>query len=312
MNRLPVLILIFAIIHSGCYEPKAKQRLPEKKSRFVFKETIAKGLDTTMVSLGSFKRFNIADVLCQRWRLENMDDITADIIADTEIRKSIVRDMVLFRDSTILENPSGKIRLGRWQVAVKENLRLLILVIPDNSQKQYIIESLTSNQLALGIPAIDHFILDFSAPALTHRNLYYDPFHPVNNRWRIKPLAKETDSAIHERLKNCLLFYALYYRDHIKRKANTISFEGLPLIFEWYSGGIGLPDKDEVDDSWFECFYNREQALQGYSILRKLIVDYEYQWPKDAPSWIYGTHAVLEQMYYKIDDLKDLKKQPRH
>jgi hypothetical protein len=131
-----------------------------------------------------------------------------------------------------------------------------------------------------------------------------DPFHPVNNGWRIKPAYKETDSAIVARIKNCLLFFALYYRDHIKRSAKTISFEGLPSIFTWYNGGIGLPDQDELTDSWINCFYNEEQALQGYAILRKLIVDYEFNWPRGAPSWIYRTHSVLEQMYHKVDDLK--------
>lgn len=146
--------------------------------------------------------------------------------------------------------------------------------------------------------------LGFAASGELHQNMYNDPFHPSNNRWRIKPAQKETDSGIHERIKNCLLFYALYYRDHIKRQAETISFEGLPALFEWYNGGIGLPHKNELSDSWIECFYNKDQALKGYTLLRKLIVDYEFNWPKGAPNWLYRTHSVLEQMYYQVDELK--------
>jgi hypothetical protein len=303
MNRSLSLILFYALMHASCYQAGTREKSPATKSRFVYKETIASG-DTGMISLGSFKRSNIADILCQRWELENWEEITADRIPDFELRKSIPRDMVLFKDSTVVLNPVGKLRLGKWHLDIKGDSRLMTLSLSDKTQRQYVIVDLVSNRFILSLPEVKDFFLNLYTSRLLHRNMYNDPFHPVNNRWRIKPLEKETDSAIYARLKNCLLFFALYFRDHIKRNAETISFEELPEIFAWYSRGIGLPDKDELSDSWIDCFYNKEEAQKGYSILRKLIVDFEYKWPSGAPGWTYETHSVLEQMYHKIDDIK--------
>lgn len=305
MNRLLVLILFYAAMHESCYQADTKQKVSERKKRFVYKETIIKGKDTGMIVLGPFKRNNIADILCQRWELENWEDITSDLISDFELRKSIVRAMVLFKDSTVVLNPLGKLQLGKWRVDIGGKLKLLTLDFIDKTRKQYILGDLTSRELILGLPKVPDFYLHFAASGQLHQNMYNDPFHPVNNRWRIKPSEKESDSAIYKRLKNCLLFFALYYRDHIKRNGEIISFEGLPEIFAWYNRGIGLPDKEELSDSWIDCFYDKEQALKGYSILRKLIVDYEYNWPSGAPGWTYETHSVLEQMYHKIDDIKE-------
>jgi hypothetical protein len=304
MNLRLVLLVFLTTMYSGCYQANTKQTSIGKEPGFVYKETIVKGKDTGMVRLGAFKRNNVADILCQRWQLENKEDVNATVIPDLESRKSIIRDMVLFRDSTTVLNPMDKLMLGSWQIRTVETRKLLLLQFQNGSEKQYIIQELTSNHMELGLPDNQAISLQFSAAAQLHQNMLNDPFHPINNQWRVKPLLEETDSAVHARIKNCLLFYALYYRDHIKREAETISFEELPIIFEWYNGGIGLPDRDKLADSWVECFYNKEQALKGYAILRKLIVDYEFKWPKGAPGWIYRTHAVLEQMYHKVDDLK--------
>lgn len=305
MNLRLGLIIFFAALYSGCYEANSNEKPVAKRKLFVYKETVVKGKDTGMIRLGGFRRINIADILCQRWQLENRKDINAAGVPDPEARKSIARDLVLFKDSTAVLNPMGTIKFGNWQIRTENKLKVLLLQFQDGRKQHYIIKDLSSNRMELVMPEIRSLILAFSAPALLHKNMLSDPFHPANNQWRIKPAQKESTSAIHERIKNCLLFYALYYRDHIKRAAGTISFEGLPALFEWYNGGIGLPDKDELADSWIDCFYNKEQALKGYAILRKLIVDYEFNWLKGAPGWIYRTHSVLEQMYHKVDDLRE-------
>ena len=289
----------------SCYNANTAEKKPEKKQRYVYKETIVKGKDTGMVVLGSFRRSNIADVLCQRWQLENRRDITAANIPDIDLRKSIIRDMALFKDSSVVVNPAGKLKFGRWRVNAQGDLKMLTISFPDNSQRTYEILELLSNRFTLALPGADEFSLEYSAPAVLHANMRNDPFHPENNQWRMKPLEKESDSAIYARIKNCLLFFALYFRDHIKRQAETISFEEFPEIFSWYNKGIGLPDKKNLSESWIECFYNEEQALKGYSILRRLIVDYEYDWPSRAPGWTYETHSVLEQMYHKLDKMRD-------
>jgi hypothetical protein len=292
-------------MHGNCYQASTGEKSPVKKSRYQYKETIVRGTDTGMLVLGSFKRKNIADVLCQRWQLENWEDLTAENIPEFEVRKSIVRDIALFKDSSVVLNPAGKTMFGRWQVDVRDGVKFLTISLSDKSQRIYAIVELLSHLLVLRDPKRDDLFLNYSAPAVQHVNMYNDPFHPVNNQWRIKPSVKESDSAIYARIKNCLLFFAMYFRDHIKRKAETIAFEELPEIFTWYNKGIGLPDRQNLSASWIECFYDKEQALKGYSILRRLIVDYEYEWPSRAPGWTYETQSVLEQMYHRIDKIRE-------
>jgi hypothetical protein len=304
MNQVLLLIFFFCFACSGCYETNTNSGSVRKKPGFVYKETIVTGNDTGMIRLGGFKRINISDILCQRWQLENGNDISEELIADAEMNKSFVREIVLFKDSSVLVNPMNVLQVARWHIASERNMKQLILAFPDQKKRKYNVEHLSSTSMKLRMQEVQDYLLHFTAPAQTHQNYYNDPFHPKHNQWRIKPLSKETDSAIHARVKNCILFFALYFRDHIKREAKSINFRGLPTIFKWYNGGVGLPDKNQLDDSWINCFYNPEQALKGYSILRKLIVDYAFSWPVGAPNWLFETHSVLEQMYHKVDDLK--------
>lgn len=303
INRLFAAIA-FVLILGACYDASTGAKPQKKKDSYIYQETIVKGNDTGMIALGAFRRNNIADVLCQRWELHGWDEETNDETPQSPVDNFIIDGIAFFKDSSVLVNPFGKISLAKWKVETERNRRIIVIHLSDTANKRYHLSNLTSTQLVLDAPDEPGKAKLFVSSATVHRNMHNDPFHPVNNQWRVRPRSLESPSELHHRLKNCLLFFALYYRDHIKRQAETISFKGLPEIFAWYNRGIGLPDKDELSESWFACFYNKEQALQGYSILRRLIVDYEYKWPRGAPGWTYETHSVLEQMYHKIDDLK--------
>jgi hypothetical protein len=199
-------------------------------------------------------------------------------------------------------DPRMKMRTGSWKRELSDKINTLIISFEKGRKQQYRIRQLSASMLQLSWrDGADSFWIRFHSDARAHQNILNDPFHPDNNEWRIKPAKKENDLQIHERVKECVRFYALYYRDAIKRKKKEILFGGLPDIFVWYNRGIGLPDRKLVEDSWIDCFYNKEQALKGYDLLHKLIVDEEYIWPKGSPGWIYDTHSVLEQMYKRID-----------
>jgi hypothetical protein len=192
-------------------------------------------------------------------------------------------------------------RTGTWRVKVIGRHPVLELHYTGAEKYLYLIGQMEWNRLVLvDLERKEQLPVKLISNGVVHQNMYNDPFHPANNQWRITPPKAESDSAIRARVKQCVRFYALYFRDNIKRQAKTIDFGGLPAIFEWYNRGIGLPNRKKVDDSWVRCFYNREQALKGYDLLRNLIVDYEFNWPDGAPSWVYETHSVLEQMYHKL------------
>lgn len=289
MHRNYLFFILLAVLTPACYE--AGKPAATKKA-FLFKETIVTGNDTGMYSLSGFRSRNWTDMLCQRWELDNNGYDYSDFN---------LHQLDIFKDSTVLRNGLGPVRIGRWKIKMIGQQRLLEVAYTNNTKEQFLIESVHAHELVVVYKGlVDIITRKLSSDGLVHRNMYSDPFHSVNNRWRIRPLNTESDSAIKERVKQCIRFYALYYRDNIRRQKATIDFQGLPVIFEWYHRGIGLPDRKDVHKSWINCFYNREQALKGYEILRKLIVQYEFDWPENAPNWVYETHSVLEQMYHKL------------
>lgn len=294
-SPLYYLLALFAII--ACHSTEKKKPDTSNAAR-ILKETLATG-DTAMIALSGFKKKDIRDVLCQHWEIRKGGGTNSLELTRDENGNAINPELNLFKDGSVLENPRHHIGIGTWQLVSQDTLVLNLGKI----QKKYTIASVHSQSLRLITKGKsgDNLYLSLGSDALVHSNMINDPFHPSNNQWRIRPTAPESDSAIKQRVKDCIRFYALFYRDNLKRPDKTsINFAGLPAIFNWYSGGIGIPPRQEVDSSWINCFYNKAQALRGYDMMERLIVDYEYEWPKQT-AWSSQTHFVLEQMYHKAN-----------
>jgi hypothetical protein len=296
--KTPLISLLVLLVVAGCGSGK-KDKARVKKP-FIFRETIVTGKDSGMANLAGIRRINMADAICQHWELPNMEGAPdIDLVLDDK-GKRIFPELILFNDSAYVENPHSHFAMGNWRLKPNGNKLMLVLLSKTGKEKIYSIQDINSRYLHLGThnsKGKEVFML-LSSDGKVHKNKYNDPFHPLNIQWRVKPAKLENDSAIKARVRACLKFYALFYRDNIKRQKGEISFMGLPTIFEWYRRGIGLPDRDRVGESWIDCFYNKEQALKGYDILRELIVRYEFKWPENAPDWRYETRDVLEQMYH--------------
>ncbi|HTQ27402.1 MAG TPA: hypothetical protein VMI35_04705, partial [Puia sp.] len=126
------------------------------------------------------------------------------------------------------------------------------------------------------------------------------PFYPANNNWRIKPSRPESGEQIRSRIKNCVHFYALFFKDNAQRQEKDISFIGLPGCFTWYNGGIALTAFIEIGHDWKDCFYSDDQAMTGYNMLNDLMQQTTFKWPPHTENWVKQTESVLEQMYAKL------------
>lgn len=266
---------------------------------FVYQENLVKGTDTSMFYIETEPRMKIEDVICQRWELVDVSNVRDIEGQESEDLTRKFDELCLFDDYQFLEGPREAVRVGKWKVAIKGKALLLNLTYSNKRNSQYVIRSISADRMELmeKKPSGHYVRLVLNSDAMVHEDQRNDPFHPANNTWRIPPAKKETDAQVKARVRDCVKFFALFYRDNIKREQSEISFRGLPKIFKWYSGGIGLDERLEVDDSWIDCFYNKEQAMKGYEIIRKLITENKYDWHKEAPNWILQTHSVLEQMY---------------
>lgn len=297
MNPYNAILLWAILIFTACAGTGKKEaREDGKKLGAVLKETLATG-DTGLTSLTRFRKTDLGANLCQQWELEKTEGASSSELILDENFDPIHPQYNFFKDGSVLENPRHRVRLGKWRIGGRDSL---ILSFTDNVQKWFLITSVDSRQLRMITKdkVGNALYLNLSGNGLVHANMYNDPYHPVNNQWRLKPGSAETDSAIKARAINCVKFFALYYRDNLLRNKSSINFEGFPRIFNWYKGGIGLPDRDKLDEKWIDCFYDEDDASKGYKFLRALIVNYEYEWTPKVAWWL-QTHSVLEQMYHK-------------
>lgn len=301
LNLCFVCLLAIVLVTLGCGDRAVGgDDRPNANAPYIVKETMAIG-DTGITKLAGIKRVNALDIICQHWEVQDASDASTRLQFDKEDNR-IFPGLDLFTDSSYVANPRGDISTGTWRIKQEGQEKTLVLTTGDKKETNWHINELNSRNLRLiqTDEAGRSLYLNLSSDGIIHKNRLNDPFHPVNNQWRIPPVKPENDSAIAVRAKQCLQFYALFYRDNILRQKDKINYAGFPVIFEWYRRGIGMPDWDDIDDSWVYCFYDKDQARKGYDVLRKVIVDYEFVWPKRVPDWRMETEHVLEQMYHKM------------
>ncbi|HTE23992.1 hypothetical protein [Flavitalea sp.] len=302
MLRLRNLIfLLIAIPSFSCREEATVSKTSGKKkqkSNFVFRERMVRGDDTAMIHL----RASVEAVLAQHWYLDDPAAVSDDkLVWENGDGSRLFPSLNLFPDSTALENPRSGLKLATWHRELSDKINTIVINYGEKQTRTYRIRELSLRNLTVSWKeGADSFWIRYRSDGMAHQDMRNDPYYPSNNRWRIKPDHKESETEIRNRVKDCVRFYALYYRDHIKRHKKVIEFLGLPEIFRWYNGGIGLPMKGEMSESWANCFYNRNQAERGYDILKNLIDVNEFDWPTGTPGWHYRTHSVLEQMYEKL------------
>lgn len=245
---------------------------------------------------------NMRDLICQGW--ENDDDALAlQEIDDNSSIEIAHRSYYFSTDGSFLKNPRNAMDYGRWEFdSVAKTITLHYKI--DGGKDVYKIAALAADEMILVNKGINTSTnLKFIAAGKRFKEPKDEPFHIINNQWRIRPGGKETDMAIRERLKANLHFFILFYRDAIAKNSRHVSFWGLPSCLKWYAGGIYIVKKESLNPVWIECFYNRDQAMKAYAIMDE-VMNMKYTWPKDQRNWVQKNAIVLQQMYDNIDKVK--------
>ncbi len=245
---------------------------------------------------------NIYNILCQDWVLAD-DAESLEGMTETSKFEIPYRSFYLSTRGTFVKNPRNTFDYGTWQYndAAKT---ITINNSIDRNKDVYKIAKIGYDEMTLvnvGIGSATN--LKFVAPGKRYKNANEEPYSLENNRWRIKPKSKESDSAIHQRLKENLYFFILFYRSALAKGDKAVSFWGLPSCFKWYGGAIFIKKKDELKDNWINCFYNKDQAMQAYALADKLLSQ-QYDWPKGERNWLKLNLAVVELMYKKLDEVR--------
>lgn len=296
IKRIFTAIIISAFIFS-CNE--AGDKTGSKKEERVI-ESIKSEKNSNLVYLDTAE--NIYNILCQDWVLA--DDAEGLEGMDENSQFEIpYRSFYFSTKGTFVKNPRNTFDYGNWSYddATKT---ITINNSIDRAKDIYKIAKVASDELTLvnvGINSATN--LKFIAPGKRFKNANAEPYCLENNRWRIKPKSKESDSAIHQRLKENIYFFVLFYKSALAKADKTVSFWGLPGCFKWYGGAIYLKKKEELKENWIDCFYNKDQAMQAYKLADKLLSQ-KYNWPKGEQNWLKLNLAVVELMYKKIDAIQ--------
>ncbi len=245
---------------------------------------------------------SISNILCQDWVLEGDVDGLEGMEENSKFEIPY-RSFYFSTKGTFVKNPRNTFDYGTWTYDDAAKTITLNNSI-DKSKDVYKIAKIAYDELTLvnvGVNSATN--LKFIAPGKRFKNANDEPYCLENNRWRIRPTSKESDSAIHQRLKENLYFFILFYKSALAKEDKTVSFWGLPSCFKWYGGAIFIKKKEELKENWINCFYNEEQAMQAYKLADKLLSQH-YNWPKGEQNWLKLNLAVVELMYKKLDEIR--------
>jgi hypothetical protein len=197
-------------------------------------------------------------------------------------------------DSSVLENPAGRMTYGRFSLKGNE----IDVKFDDGRKATYIIDRVNKDQLLLSrTEKKSTSKLTYKATNTSWPDINKNPFSKQNYRWAQKPVKPETADEIKSRVKQSVEFYVYYFAGFINGNAEQIDFSGLPNCLHWYSGGIAIDNEDKLDKKWTDCFYSKEQADEGRQMLEDALVQKKYNWNVNETNWIKQTMPVLQQIY---------------
>jgi len=241
-------------------------------------------------------------ILCQSW--EHADDLDAlkDMSDDSQIEIPF-RSFYFFADGSFVKNPRNALDYGLWSYDDAGKTITLNYVL-EKGKDVYKIAALASDELKLVNKGVNsNTVLKFIGLGKSFIKPEDDPYHISNNQWRLKPSQKEADAEIQKRLKDNLHFFVLFYRNAVAKDAKTANTWGLPACLKFYGGGIYITKKEQLNENWIKCFYNKDQAMKAYEIMDK-VMDKKYAWPKGETNWLKQNLSVLEQMEKNVADYK--------
>ena len=131
-----------------------------------------------------------------------------------------------------------------------------------------------------------------------------DPWSPALNKWRLRPMAAETEAEIKTRVRNHLHFMYSFFSFAIRGERYWVSQDWFFSVIKPGNNGMALLSVKNIPGEWYQCFYDSSQAMEGYGLLRKTF-HYDIEVPKESNSIVFNK-LMLEQLL-AVYDKKVLK-----
>ena len=199
-----------------------------------------------------------------------------ELTEEDEIMIAPYAYMRLFADSSFTGIALRGYFTGKW-IHKKDNGQLWL--IPDSNFIPVIREQLVVVGMHKKIETEMEWSLlkknngEFSDPYATlymkqgTGNPAIDPFAPAYNLYRQKPDKPESPDDIKKRVINYLDFLEAFYMFSSENKLTKPESDWFPTPLKMeMSGSIRIANSEELKD-WYACFYNDEQAIEGYKII---------------------------------------------
>ncbi len=278
MKAICSTALILAVILGSCTAKKTSDEAVE--------ETVDKSAKYIRLKTGD----EVFTLVCQNWEIEDADSpLPKDLFDRTENGTPHYPGLCFLTDSTIVENPRGEIRFGKFSLKGNQ----LTAKFTDGKSAEYSISrALPENSLLKRTEAGKVTKLKLTSEGVGYIDAKNNPFHAMYNQWRIKPSKPETDLELISRIKQNILFYAKYFQDHVDRDARSITFEGIPCCLTWYHGGITIKSESKLDEKWIDCFYTKSDAIKARNILEIALMK-KHKWNTGISNWMEQMVPVL-------------------
>ncbi len=127
-------------------------------------------------------------------------------------------------------------------------------------------------------------------------NYLEDPFHPINNQWRIPASGKISDAEVRAKVNNYLMHYKYLFKAAVDsdNKMNFSNRNSLGVL-KVYKSAIGIVPENKISRDWYSYFDGKNEALFAYDILKEMI-NSKGNKIKKSDDWIADNYKIINKM----------------
>jgi hypothetical protein len=227
-----------------------------------------------------------------------MNESGNDFSTSANLQKQVKEGSILsfFEDKTYSETDgSGKFYSGNWLHGENKNYSL---INQKSSTKEIHIRAGKNKQKKINSLEIEKkdLIYKYIKTAEPLKKPQDDPFHPLNNQWRIKSIQPESTNELYVKMAGYIKHLALVLKSAQDRKQDVVSFGFSLGPVKIYNGAIGIYPYEIVPQEWKNSFYNDSTALAAYSIFKNYLKTTSYK-GAGVGEWIEDDYNILLSIY---------------
>jgi hypothetical protein len=240
-------------------------------------------------TLSDFYKYNEAE--------KGANDLLDDPNLESSLRKGLI--FSFFTDSSFTRiMADGTYSFGRWSIIEKNKLILSFNSGTTESYEIFMKMIKKKAQLSM-IDKSGNLEMKLTDSGLPLKNQTEDPYHPLNNTWRIRSGKPESVKEIHEKLANHFKHLAYICKASKERESDIVTFTFSQGLVKIYSSGIGIHKVQHVPLEWRTTFYNDSIAMNAYLIFKQYLKDDRYK-GNSTGDWVQDDYNILMSIYEDV------------